>query len=254
MSGFACERSDATRWDSGSTSASRSALGHSRSGASSPGATLGLRNSACASWTSPRKRVPGSRAWCGCWPPRARRPERARAPARRREDPPEDRHRARRTPRDRDIDRNHLGHASETGIALAEDPTARTTVPDRHHQLRVRRGGVRATERLLHVHRDRASHQQEIRMSRTGNEADPRSLEVVVRVVQRVDLQLAPVAGTGVDVANAERTAEHGQAADLEAHPRQPARPAPGAARSGSRCERCVSGIQHRSPHPSCPL
>jgi hypothetical protein len=51
---------------------------------------------------------------------------------------------------------------------------------------------------------------------RAGHEADPRSLEVVIGVVQRVDLQLAAVAGAGVDVANAERTAEDGQELTLQ--------------------------------------
>ena len=37
------------------------------------------------------------------------------------------------------------------GVALTEDAAAGTTVADGNHQLRVRRGVVRATQRDLHV-------------------------------------------------------------------------------------------------------
>jgi hypothetical protein len=48
---------------------------------------------------------------------------------------------------------------------------------------------------------------------RTRHEADTEAFEVVQRIVEGVDFELAAVAGTRVDVANTERPAEHG--ADL---------------------------------------
>ena len=46
------------------------------------------------------------------------------------------------------------------------------------------------------------------------DEADAEPLDVVERIVERVDLELAAVAGAGVDVADAERAAEHRRGCD----------------------------------------
>ena len=45
-------------------------------------------------------------------------------------------------------------------------------------------------------------------MARARDEADPQALEVVVRAVAGVDLELAPVARAGVNVADGERAPE----------------------------------------------
>jgi hypothetical protein len=48
-------------------------------------------------------------------------------------------------------------------------------------------------------------------VARAGDELDAQALDVVVGVVERVDLQLAAVAGAGVDLADRQRLAEDAQ-------------------------------------------
>ena len=45
-------------------------------------------------------------------------------------------------------------------------------------------------------------------MTRAGGKLDAKRFEVVIGVAQRVDFQLATVAGTGIDVADDQRTAK----------------------------------------------
>jgi hypothetical protein len=56
---------------------------------------------------------------------------------------------------------------------------------------------------------DRACHQQQIGMTGTGYETDAETFKVVKWIVERVDLELAAVAGARVDVADAQCTPEH---------------------------------------------
>src|SRR6476659_4018446 len=63
-------------------------------------------------------------------------------------------------------------------------------------------------ERLAHVFRHRPRDQQHIGMARGRDEADAKTLDVVIGIVQRVYLQLAAVAGASVDFADREAPAE----------------------------------------------
>ena len=54
---------------------------------------------------------------------------------------------------------------------------------------------------------DRAGDQQHIGMPRRGDEAQAEALQVVERVVERVDFQLAAVAGAGVHLADRQASA-----------------------------------------------
>jgi hypothetical protein len=67
---------------------------------------------------------------------------------------------------------------------------------------------IGALEGLAHVLGHRSGHEQHVGMARRGDEADAETLEVVERVAQRMDLELAAVAGAGVDLADRERAAE----------------------------------------------
>ena len=53
-------------------------------------------------------------------------------------------------------------------------------------------------------------------MARTCDEADTQPFNVVKRIVESMDLQLAPVTGPGVDGSNAQRTAKHLENARLQ--------------------------------------
>ena len=79
---------------------------------------------------------------------------------------------------------------------------------DRDDPFRIRRGIVGAFERFAHVARDRAGDEQHVGMARRGDEAQAEALEVVEGVVERVDFQLAAVAGAGIDLADGEAAAE----------------------------------------------
>src|SRR6185312_11760653 len=123
---------------------------------------------------------------------------------------------SRRTARYRDIDGDDIRYPPATRVALPKHPAGATAVPQRNDQLRRGRRFVSAQQRRLHVLGDRAGHQQEIRVPGTRHEADAEALEVVERIVERVDFQLAAVAGAGVDVPDAERPAEQGADALLQ--------------------------------------
>ena len=69
-------------------------------------------------------------------------------------------------------------------------------------------GVVSAPQRRFHVARYRPGHEQEVGVPRARDEADAQALEVVVRAVAGVDLELAAVARAGVDMADGERAPE----------------------------------------------
>jgi hypothetical protein len=45
-------------------------------------------------------------------------------------------------------------------------------------------------------------------MARRGDEAEPKAFEIVIGIAERMDLQLAAVAGAGVDLADRQRPAK----------------------------------------------
>src|SRR5881628_785770 len=63
-------------------------------------------------------------------------------------------------------------------------------------------------QRLGHVARHRARHEQAIGVTRRGDEVNAEPFEVVVRPGEPGDLELAAVAGAGVDLADRERATE----------------------------------------------
>ena len=101
-----------------------------------------------------------------------------------------------------DVDGDHVRDAAEARVALAEDAAGAAAVADRDDELRLGRGVVGALERDRHVLRDGAGDEQQVGMARARDEADAEALDVVVRVGERVDLELAAVARAGIDLAN----------------------------------------------------
>jgi hypothetical protein len=57
-------------------------------------------------------------------------------------------------------------------------------------------------QRLAHVLADRPRHHQHVGMARRGDKAQAEALEIVEGVVERMDFELAAVAGAGVDLAD----------------------------------------------------
>ena len=117
--------------------------------------------------------------------------------------------RTRRTPGYRHIDRDHIGHAAATGVALTEDSTRATAVADRNDELRVWRGIVGAPQRHLHIFGNGSRNQQQICVPRTCYKPDTLAFDIVEWIIERVDLQLAAVAGSGINGSNAQRAAEY---------------------------------------------
>jgi len=102
--------------------------------------------------------------------------------------------RCRRTARDGDIDRQHVADPAAAGITLTENAAGTAAVAHGDNELGRRRGIVGAPDRHLHVAGNRSGDQQQVSMAWTGDKADAESLDVVVRVVERVDFEFAAVA------------------------------------------------------------
>ena len=77
-------------------------------------------------------------------------------------------------------------------------------------------------------------------MARRGDEAQAEALQVVERIVERVDLQLAAVAGAGIDLADRQAAAEPAprRALDVRRRVRQRRIVRPGAASVSGRASR----------------
>ena len=106
------------------------------------------------------------------------------------------------------VDRNDIRNGPSARVALAEDTAASPTVSNRNDDFWIRNGFECALERFFHVHRYRAGYEQQIRMPRACDEFNANSLDIVIRIIERLNLQLAPIARAGIDVADAERTAQ----------------------------------------------
>ena len=126
----------------------------------------------------------------------------------RRQDPPEDVRRLGRAPGHEDVHGDDLIDAAGDGIAPPEDAAGLGAVAHRDHQLGVGRRLVRLPERHLHVARDRARDQQQVRVPGRSDEVDAEALEVVDGAREPADLELAAVAGSGIDLPDRERAAE----------------------------------------------
>ena len=126
----------------------------------------------------------------------------------RRQDAPEDVRRLGRAPGHEDVHGNDLVDAAGDGVAPPEDAAGLGAVAHRDHQLRVGRRLVRLPERHLHVARDRAGDQQQVRVPGRGDEVDAEALDVVDGTREAADLELAAVAGSGIDLPDRERPAE----------------------------------------------
>src|SRR6185436_3151240 len=129
--------------------------------------------------------------------------------------------RTRRTTGYGDVDRNDVRDRAGARVAAAENAARCAAVADRDDELRVGCGVVGALERDLHVPRDGPRHEQQIRVPGARDESDSQPLDVVERVVESVDLELATVTRAGIDLTNAQRPAQRREDLRLQmlAHP-----------------------------------
>jgi len=118
--------------------------------------------------------------------------------------------RAGRATVDDGMDGNDLTDRATRGVVGAEYSSTCAAVPHRQHPLGLGHRLVGALERFFHVDRHRPGHQEQIGVAGTGDEPDARPFQIVVRITERMDFELAAVAGAGIDMAYAQGTPEHG--------------------------------------------
>src|SRR5262249_51948277 len=110
---------------------------------------------------------------------------------------------------------------------------------------------------LAHVFGDRAGDQQHVGMPGRCHETQPESLEIVERVVERVNLELAPIARPGIDLADREAAPQALPRGALDARRELGERRfvlVRRRFRQGAAKEALEQGSAHaRSPYRSCP-
>ena len=89
-------------------------------------------------------------------------------------------------------------NAAHTGIASRKNATVSSAVTHGDDPLGTRRRLIGALQRLAHVRRDPARHEEHIGVTRRCDETQTESLEIVDDVVECMDLELAAVAGSGI--------------------------------------------------------
>src|SRR6266702_2980593 len=114
-----------------------------------------------------------------------------------------------RTSGDRDVDGQKFRERPAHGIAIPEHAARTRAFAGGDNQFWMGRRLVSPPYRFLHVERERTGDEQHVRMTRARDEADAQALDVVVRIVERVDFEFASVAGARIDLADAQRPAEH---------------------------------------------
>ena len=90
--------------------------------------------------------------------------------------PLEQRRGARRAAGNDEIDRNHIRHAPRDGVAAGEDAAVGRAGARGDPPFRRRRGVVGAFQRLTHVPRHRARHQEHVGVPGRGDETEAESL------------------------------------------------------------------------------
>ena len=98
-------------------------------------------------------------------------------------------------------------------LRIAEDVAAEGAVAERGDEPRLGHRLVGGAQRAGHPRRDGPGDQQDVGVTRRGDDVKPVALQVVERVGDRAELVLAAVARAGVDVADAQASARPGRAA-----------------------------------------
>lgn len=106
------------------------------------------------------------------------------------------------------IDGNHFRDSAYHCIAAGKAATIPGAISHGDDPFRVGGRMIGALQRVAHVLRHRTGHHQHISMARRRNEPETEALDIVVGVVQRVDFELASIAGSSVDFAYGETSAE----------------------------------------------
>ena len=135
--------------------------------------------------------------------------------------PAEDLRRRRRAARHRGVDRDDILHASGHAIAAREHAAGLGAIADGDHQPGFGRGFPGLAKRHQHVAGDRARDEQQVGVARRRDEVQAEAFEVVGWAREPANLNLATVAGSGVDLADRDRASEDraGAFTDLRGEP-----------------------------------
>src|SRR6186997_2158558 len=87
-------------------------------------------------------------------------------------------------------------------IAFGKDSPIDCASADSNDPLRIWGGVVGTFQRLTHVFGDWSGDQKDVGMAGRCHKSQPKALEVVKRIAQRVDFQLTSIAGAGIDLPN----------------------------------------------------
>jgi hypothetical protein len=106
------------------------------------------------------------------------------------------------------IDRDYCRRAASHGIGFFEDAAVERAITSRHDPFRI--GGRRpgAIQRFAHVACHRPGNEQYVSVARRGDKAQTKALDVVEGVIERMNLKLAAVARTGIDLTDRKAAAE----------------------------------------------
>ena len=134
-----------------------------------------------------------------------------------------------------DVDRKDAVESVAARIAALGDAARHGAGADGQHPARLRHRFIGRAQRAEHGVRHRPGHQQKIGKARRGGEEDAEPVQIVERIVQRLQLGLAAVARAGVDVADMQAAPER-----AASRPRRP--------RALSRRRLSRSGRRARAP------
>ena len=112
---------------------------------------------------------------------------------------------------------DHLRNTTNNCVTAREAAAIPGATTEGDDPFRARRRMIRALQRLAHILGHRTGNKQHIGVPRRGDEANAKSLEVVERIVEGVDFELAAVAGSGVDLANCQAAAQASARGAIEA-------------------------------------
>src|SRR5262245_639432 len=118
---------------------------------------------------------------------------------------------------DMQVDGYNGGDPAFDRIAAEKNAAVYRAVPDCDDPFGIRRSIICALERLAHVPGDRPCHEQHIGVAWRRHEMQPETFEIIEGVIERVDLEFAPVARAGINLSNRETAAQTSARSTLNA-------------------------------------
>ena len=100
------------------------------------------------------------------------------------------------------VDRDDVRDPAGDGIAAGKTAAVARAIACCHDPFGIGNRIIGAPQGLAHVLGDGSGHHQHIGMARRGHEAQAEPLDVIIRVVEGMNLELAAIAGAGIELIN----------------------------------------------------